>query len=103
MPPWPIAMPSSTAMVLNSRGTRRRPRWPRRRCGRRLQVGVAGHELGEAVGHRDDRFADVGACDTAARSSERAPAMLRPWVTVRDLSSAMHRWSREGPHMGRRY
>ncbi|MCB1284671.1 MAG: hypothetical protein KDB20_10170, partial [Microthrixaceae bacterium] len=25
----------------------------------------------------------------AARSSERAPAMLRPWVTVRERSSGM--------------
>jgi hypothetical protein len=25
----------------------------------------------------------------AARSSDRAPAMLRPWVTVRDLNSGM--------------
>ena len=64
MPPWPIAMPSSTAMVLNSRGMppaaliasdTMRPD--------RLQMGVAGDELGEAVGHRDDRLADVAAGD----------------------------------------
>ena len=62
MPPWPIAMPSSTAMVLNSRGD---AAGGLDRLGDdpadRLQVGVAGDELGEAVGDRDDRLADVGA------------------------------------------
>ena len=60
MPPWPMAMPSSTAIVLNSRptppasATASATRPPRS-----LQVHVAGHELGEAVGDGDDRLAEV--------------------------------------------
>src|SRR5688572_28071961 len=47
MPWWPMAIPSSTAIVLTSRAT------------------------------------------PVARSRARAPAMLRPWVTVRDRSGGM--------------
>ena len=61
MPPWPMAMPSSMAMVLNSRAARRRR--PRSPAATTLpdvvQVHVAGHELGEAVGDGDDRLAEV--------------------------------------------
>jgi hypothetical protein len=55
----------------------------------RLQVGVAGDELGEGVGDRDDRLAEVLALDAGGAEQRRAPAMLRPWVTVRDLSSGI--------------
>ena len=74
MPPWPIAMPSSTAIVLNSRGDA---------AGRvdgvgddladRLQVRVAGDELGVGVGDRDDRLAEVLALD-AGGAQQRAGA-----------------------------
>ena len=55
-----MAMPSSTAMVLNSLATppafsiSRATSWPRS-----LQVHVAGHELGEGVGDGDDRLLEV--------------------------------------------
>ncbi|MCP9966416.1 hypothetical protein LUX57_16005 [Actinomadura madurae] len=42
-----------------------------------VQVDVAGHELGEAVGHRDDRLAEVLAFD-AAGPHERAGARHVP-------------------------
>src|ERR1700742_4885685 len=87
MPPWPMAMPSSTAIVLNSRGmapaaltasettrpTSCRWTWPGTNSVKLLatatiglrpaaaraefvQLAVAGQELGEAVGHGDDRL-----------------------------------------------
>ena len=38
----------------------------------RLQVGVAGDELGEAVGHRDDRLAEVLSGDAGGHAAARA-------------------------------
>ena len=52
-----------------------------------LEVSVTWHELGEAVGDRHDRFADVAIRDPEARNNARAPAMFRPWVMVRERSS----------------
>ena len=61
MPPWPIAMPSSTAMVLNSLADAAgRGDLARHQLAEVLQVDVAGHELGEGVGDGDDRLAEVG-------------------------------------------
>ncbi|OEV16833.1 hypothetical protein AN221_29445 [Streptomyces nanshensis] len=87
MPPWPIAMPSSTAMVLNSRGTAPaawiasetiRPTgarwvWPGTNSVKELATAMIGLPM-SALATPD------------ARIRARAPAMLRPWVTVRDLS-----------------
>ena len=62
MPPWPIAMPSSTAIVLNSRGIAPASRIAARHHVAHLaQMHVTGDELGEAVGHRDDGLAEVAA------------------------------------------
>ena len=90
MPPWPIAIPSSTAIVLNSRGiapaaltaaattwpTWRRWTWPGTNSVKLLATAMIGLP-------RSSRATPV------ARSSARAPAMFRPWVTVRDLSGGM--------------
>ena len=90
MPPWPIAMPSSTAMVLNSRGMPPaaltasetiRPTgckwvWPGTNSVKLLAMATIG-------------FPKSSRATPAARSKARAPAMFRPWVTVRDRSSGM--------------
>ena len=88
MPPWPMAMPSSTAMVLNSRAmppaawiasetirpTGWRWVWPGTNSVKLLATAM--------IGLPKSSRATPEACIRA-----RAPAMLRPWVTVRDLSS----------------
>jgi hypothetical protein len=85
MPPWPMAMPSSTAMVLNSLATppaasiSRATSWPRSfRCTwpgtnwvKELTTAMIG--LPKSLS-----FMPV------ARHRARAPAMLRPWVEVRE-------------------
>ncbi len=90
MPPWPIAMPSSTAMVLNSRGTApaariasattvptsRRCTWPGTNSVKLLATAMIGLPIS----------ADV---TPVARSSARAPTMFLPCVTVRDLRAGM--------------
>src|SRR3954467_9733942 len=90
MPPWPIAMPSSTAIVLNSRGippasltaaattwaTSRRCTWPGTNSVKLLAIAMIGLP-------KSSRSTPV------ARSRARAPAMFLPWVTVRDLSGGM--------------
>ena len=90
MPPCPIAMPSSTAIVLNSRGmapaarTASATTWPTsRRCtcpGTNSVKLLATATMGLPMSSR---------ATPVARSSARAPAMLRPCVTVRDLSGGM--------------
>ena len=83
MPPCPIAMPSSTAIVLNSRGiapaARTASATTRPTSG---QVHVAGHELGEAVGDRDDRLAEVLA-GYPGRAQQRARSRHVPAVRDR--------------------
>src|SRR5882757_1263442 len=88
MPPWPMAMPSSTAIVLNSRGTAPaaltaaetiRPTgwrwvWPGTNSVKLLATATIGLPMSALA-------------TPEARISARAPAMLRPWVTVRDLNS----------------
>src|SRR5262245_46572473 len=90
MPPCPIAIPSSTAIVLNSRGTApaartasattwptsRRCTWPDTNSVKLLATAIIGLP-------RSSRATPV------ARSSARAPAMLRPYVTVQNLSGGM--------------
>src|SRR5579863_8473256 len=90
MPPCPIAMPSSTAIVLNSRGMAPAARiasattWPTsRRCtcpGTNSVKLLATATMGLPMSSR---------ATPVARSSARAPAMLRPCVTVRDLIAGM--------------
>jgi hypothetical protein len=83
MPPWPMAMPSSTAMVLNSLATppaasiSRATSWPRSfrctwpgtNCVNELTTATIGLS-------KSPSFMPV------ARHRARAPAMLRPWVVV---------------------
>src|SRR6201987_502062 len=90
MPPWPIAMPSSTAIVLNSRGTApacftasattwptsRRCRWPGTNSVKLLATATIGLPMSSRA-------------PPVARSRARAPAMFLPWVTVRDRSGGM--------------
>ena len=77
MPSWPMAMPSSTAMVLNSLAhTACRFDLARNQLPHVLQVDVAGHELGEAVDHRDDG-PEIGVLHAGGTPQGTAPAMLR--------------------------
>src|SRR5690606_36606197 len=85
MPPWPMAMPSSTAMVLNSLATppaasiSRATNWPRSfrctwpgtNCVKLLAMAMMGFS-------KSPSFMPV------ARHRARAPAMLRPAVDVRE-------------------
>ena len=90
MPPWPIAMPSSTAIVLNSRGTApaactasattcptsRRCTWPGTNSVKLLATATMGLPMSSRA-------------TPVARSSARAPAMFRPCVTVRERSGGI--------------
>ena len=90
MPPCPIAMPSSTAIVLNSRGTApaawtasattcptsRRCTWPGTNSVKLLATATMGLPMSSRA-------------TPVARSSARAPAMFRPCVTVRERSGGM--------------
>src|SRR5271154_6408419 len=90
MPPWPIAMPSSTAIVLNSRGiapaariasattwpTSRRCTWPGTNSVKLLATATIGLPMSSPA-------------TPLARISARAPTMFLPWVTVRDRSGGM--------------
>src|SRR5712692_1250775 len=85
MPSWPIAMPSSTAIVLNSLATppafsiSRATSWPRSlrwtwpgtNCVNELTTAMIGLPKSASV-------------MPVARHRLRAPAMLRPWVVVRE-------------------
>jgi hypothetical protein len=85
MPPWPMAMPSSTAMVLNSLATppaasiSRATSWPRSfRCTWPGTNWVKEFTTAMIGLPKSPSFMPV------ARQSARAPAMLRPWVEVRE-------------------
>src|SRR5690606_9453483 len=90
MPSWPMAIPSSTAMVLNSLATppfasiSRQTSWPRSfRCtwpGTNWVKELATAIMGLP---KSPDFIPV------ARHRARAPAILRPWVEVSDLSLGM--------------
>ena len=61
MPGVPMAMPSVTAMVLNSIGVPPAARMPAQACcGQLAQVQVAGRHVRPGVHHRDQRLGDVG-------------------------------------------
>src|ERR1700722_6953034 len=97
MPPCPIAMPSSTAIVLNSRGTAPAARtasamtWPTsRRCtcpGTNSVKLLATATIGLPMSLR---------ATPVARSRARAPAMFLPCVTVLDRSGGMGNSPRGG-------
>ena len=90
MPPWPIAMPSSTAIVLNSRGiapaartasattwpTSRRCTWPGTNSVKLFATAMIGLPMSSLA-------------TPVARSRARAPAMFLPCVTVRDRSGGI--------------
>src|SRR5690606_7259439 len=109
MPPWPIAMPSSTAIVVNSLETppasaiaeaTRSPMflrwtWPGTNCVYEFAIAMIGLP-------KSPLFIPV------ARQRARAPAMLRPWVEVRERSGRMPvmllrhaRWRCHHPDSGR--
>src|SRR5476651_2107696 len=83
MPPWPMAIPSSTAMVLNSFATppetsicsatnlpkSRRCTWPGTNWVNEFTTAIIGLPKSSSV-------------IPVARHKARAPAMLRPWVVV---------------------
>ena len=85
-----MAMPSSTAMVLNSRGTApaaftasdttwptsRRCTWPGTNSVKLLATATIGLPMSSPA-------------TPLARISARAPTMFLPWVTVRDRSGGM--------------
>ena len=77
IPPWPIAIPSSTAMVLNSTPQPPRRRSPFDALSDVVQVHVTGDELRETF-----EIAMIGFSKShlhaGARQSARAPAILRP-------------------------
>lgn len=90
MPPWPMAMPSSTAIVLNSRGIAPAARIASetmRPTGARWVCPGTNSVKEFATAMIGLPMSSLATPD--ARISARAPAMLRPWVTVRDLSSGM--------------
>src|SRR5690349_1749127 len=90
MPPCPMAMPSSTAIVLNSRGiapaaciasattlpTSARCTWPGTNSVKLLATAMIGLPMSSRA-------------TPVARSRARAPAMFLPCVTVRDRSGGM--------------
>src|ERR1700753_3396847 len=90
MPPCPMAMPSSTAIVLNSRGiapadrtasattrpTSCRWTWPGTNSVKLLATATMGRPMSSRA-------------TPVARSRARAPAMFLPCVTVRDRSGGM--------------
>ena len=90
MPPWPMAMPSSTAIVLNSRGiapaartasattwpTSRRCTWPGTNSVKLFATAMIGLPMSSLA-------------TPVARSRARAPAMFLPCVTVRDRSGGI--------------
>src|SRR6516164_8080983 len=90
MPPCPMAMPSSTAIVLNSRGiapaartasattlpTSARCTWPGTNSVKLLATAMIGLPRSSLA-------------TPVARSRARAPAMFLPCVTVRDLNAGM--------------
>ena len=74
IPPWPMAMPSSTAIVWNSRAMPPASRTaPATSSPMLLEVHVPGHELRVGVGDRDQRLAEVGVGETGG-----APEGTRP-------------------------
>ena len=84
IPPWPIAMPSSTAMVLNST-----PQPPAAsitfftRCPTSCRCTCPGTNCVKLLAMATIGFSKSASFMPVARHSERAPAMLRPWVDVR--------------------
>ncbi len=74
----PMAIPSSTAMVLNSLATPPALQFVRRPVYRDRADGRDPVQLGERVHNRDNRLTEIGVGHPVARHSARAPAILRP-------------------------
>ena len=85
MPSWPMAMPSSTAMVLNSLATppaasiSRATSWPRS-----LRWTWPGTNWVKELATAMIGLPKSPSFMPVARHRPRAPAMLRPWVVVRE-------------------
>ena len=100
IPPCPMAMPSSTAIVLNSLAT---PPACFDLAGDQLseilQMDVSGHELREGIGHGDDRFVEVpvlhsGGAPQAARAGHVAAVSGGTRAINRHFSSALTKLTR---------
>ena len=85
MPSWPMAMPSSTAIVLNSLATppaasiSRATSWPRS-----LRWTWPGTNWVKELTTAMIGLPKSPSFMPVARHRPRAPAMLRPWVVVRE-------------------
>ena len=85
MPPWPMAIPSSTAMVLNSLATPPQASISRATsCPRSFKCTCPGTNCVNEFTTAMIGLPKSPSFMPVARHRERAPAMLRPWVEVRE-------------------
>src|SRR3546814_14727947 len=83
MPPWPMAMPSSTAMVLNSLATPPARSISRATsCPRSFKCTWPGTNWVKLLTTAMIGLPKSSSFMPVARHRPRAPAMLRPWVVV---------------------
>ena len=77
MPSWPMAMPSETAMVTNSRGVPPASRTPSLAAlGLAVERDVAGRGLVPGAGDADQRLGEVGVGE--AHGPHEGPGRRRP-------------------------
>ncbi len=85
IPPWPIAIPSSTAIVLNSLATPPAASISRATiCPRSFRCTWPGTNWVNELTTAMIGFSKSPSFMPVARHSARAPAILRPWVVVRE-------------------
>ena len=85
MPSWPMAMPSSTAMVSNSLATPPAASTSRAtNCPRSLRCTWPGTNWVKELAMAMIGLPKSPSFMPVARQRPRAPAMLRPWVEVRE-------------------
>src|SRR5271163_2502696 len=90
MPSWPIAIPSSTAMVLNSLATPPAASISRAtNCPRSFRCTWPGTNWVKELATATIGLPKSPSFMPVARHRPRAPAMLRPWVVVRERYGGM--------------